>query len=73
MSPRLDVGTIQPPIRSVPGTLFLGVSSPDLKLTTRFQLVPRSRNSGSVHLLPLKPYGVPYHIIGGRTLLLLLS
>jgi hypothetical protein len=51
-SPKLskpDVGSIQSPIRWVPG-LFPGRV---VMLTTHLHLMPRLRTSGAIHLLPL--------------------
>jgi hypothetical protein len=49
------MGPTQPPIKWVPGPLSSVVKRLGHKLTTHFQLVPRSRKCGSIHPLPHTP------------------
>jgi hypothetical protein len=55
MSSRPALGSTQPPIQWVPGALSRGESGRGVKLTTRLQLLPRSRKCGSIHPLPHTP------------------
>jgi hypothetical protein len=52
ISSRPALGSTQPPIKWVPGSLSRGKSGRGVKLTTHLQLVPRSRKFGSIHPLP---------------------
>jgi hypothetical protein len=49
---RPALGSIQPPIKWIPGSFSRGQSGRGVKLTTHLQLVPRSRKCGSIHPLP---------------------
>jgi hypothetical protein len=57
-SSRLALGSTQPPIQCLPGVLSLGVKRSGVKLTTYLQIVPRSRQCGSIHPLPIRLRGV---------------
>jgi hypothetical protein len=49
------LGSTQPSIQWVQGSLSPGVKRPGVKVTTHLQLVRRSRKSGSIHPLPHTP------------------
>jgi hypothetical protein len=56
MSSRPTLGFAQPPTQYIPGDLSPGVKRQGVKLTTQLQLVPSSRERGSIHPLPHTPF-----------------